>query len=71
MFERFLFGFMGPPQVGDVHAPSTHVPDPAAAVCRKCGQPWDAHEIVRTDRMTYASCPTPPAVERSRDGTAG
>ncbi len=48
---------MGPPQVGDVNAPATVVPDPAAALCHKCGQPWDEHEVVRTSSMTYARCP--------------
>ena len=55
--ERFLFSFMGPPQVGDVNAPSTAVPDPAAALCHRCAQPWDEHEIVRTPSRTYANCP--------------
>lgn len=61
-FERFLFSFMGPPQLGDVSAPSTVVPDPAAALCHKCATPWDGHEIVRTSSRTYARCPAPPSV---------
>ena len=60
-FERFLFSFMGPPQLGDVNAPSSYVPDPAAALCRKCDQPWDDHEVVRTGQRTYARCPEQPA----------
>jgi hypothetical protein len=56
-FERLLFSFMGPPQVGDVNAPLTYVPDRAATLCHKCRQPWDDHEIVRTGTMTYAVCP--------------
>ena len=57
LFERVMFSFMGPPQLGDVHAPVTVPPDPAAALCHKCGQPWDEHEVVRTTSMTYATCP--------------
>lgn len=51
---------MGPPQLGDVNAPTTHVPDAAVHLCHKCARPWDAHEIVRTGSMTYAACPTGP-----------
>jgi hypothetical protein len=57
LLERIMFSFMGPPQVGDVNAPSTVVPDPEAALCRKCRRPWDEHEIVRTESRTYAVCP--------------
>jgi hypothetical protein len=57
-FERIMFSFMGPPQLGDVNAPITVQPDPAAALCHKCRRPWDEHEIVRTTSMTYATCPT-------------
>lgn len=56
-FERVMFSFMGPPQVGDVNAPRSVDPDPQAALCHKCHQPWDEHEIVRTGTMTYARCP--------------
>jgi hypothetical protein len=56
-FERIMLSFMGPPQLGDVHAESTVVPDPAQALCHKCRRPWDEHEIVRTGSMTYARCP--------------
>jgi hypothetical protein len=48
---------MGPPQVGDVNAPLTYVPDRTATLCHKCAEPWDDHEIVRTGTMTYAVCP--------------
>lgn len=58
-FERFVFSFMGPPQVGDVNAPTTVPLDPQAALCHKCHRPWDTHEIVRTGSMTYARCPEP------------
>ena len=60
LVERVLFSFMGPPQLGDPNAPRLVPPDPAAALCRKCGQPWEDHEIVRTASLTYASCPSSP-----------
>ncbi|MCU1691963.1 MAG: hypothetical protein JWM64_1054 [Frankiales bacterium] len=55
--ERIMFSFMGPPQVGDVNAPSTHQHDPARDLCHKCHEPWAEHEVVRTASMTYAVCP--------------
>lgn len=55
--ERMMFAVMGPPELGDLNAPSTVQRDPAADLCRKCNQPWDQHAIVRTDSMTYARCP--------------
>ncbi len=57
LFERILFSFMGPPQVGDVHAPRSVQLDPEAALCRKCHSAWSEHEIVRTGSLTYARCP--------------
>ncbi len=57
-FERFLFSFMGPPQVGDVSAPVTVVADPAAALCHRCATPWEGHERVSTSSMTYTRCPS-------------
>jgi hypothetical protein len=45
-WERFMFSFMGPPQLGDLSAPSTYRPDPRAELCGRCGQPWDVHERV-------------------------
>lgn len=62
LFERVLFSFMGPPQLGS-GAPSTYVPDPAAQLCHKCGRPWTEHEVVRTGSMTYATCPARPVAE--------
>ena len=56
-FERFLFTFMGPPQLGDVSAPPAAPQDPAVLACSKCGSPWDGHEIVRTASRTYPRCP--------------
>lgn len=63
--ERVLFAFMGPPQLGDPSAPRTVPPDPAQALCHKCGQPWDGHEIVRTSSVTYARCPAAPETATS------
>lgn len=60
LFERLLFSVMGPPQVGDVNAPSTVQRDPAHDLCHKCQQPWSRHEVVRTASMTYAVCPGTP-----------
>jgi hypothetical protein len=57
LFERMMFSIMGPPQVGDVNAPSTVVADPADSLCRKCSQPWESHERVHTGSMTYRRCP--------------
>ena len=57
LVERFLFSFMGPPELGDASAPSTYVPDPAADLCHRCAQPWDRHERVHTGSMTYTRCP--------------
>ncbi len=62
-FERFLFSFMGPPELGDVAAPPTRPRDAAAELCHRCGRPWDDHEVVRTASRTYATCPPPPAAE--------
>lgn len=58
-FERFLFSFMGPPQLGDVSAPTTVAPDPAADLCHRCATPWAGHERVQTSSMTYTRCPAP------------
>jgi hypothetical protein len=59
-WERIMFGFMGPAQIGDYKAPDGYVPDAAATLCHKCGQPWEAHERVHTGTMTYRKCPAAP-----------
>ncbi len=59
LFERILFSVMGPPQLGEHKAPEGYVPDPAASLCHRCGQPWDAHERVHTGSVTYRRCPEP------------
>jgi hypothetical protein len=56
-FERALFSFMGPPQIGEDRAPEGYVQDEAANRCPKCHQPWDEHESVHTGSMTYVRCP--------------
>ena len=65
VLERSMFSVMGPPQLGENRAPDGFVPDAAAELCGKCGQPWDAHERVHTGSMTYRRCPA------SQAGTAG
>jgi hypothetical protein len=57
LFERVMFSFMGPPQLGSNAAPEGYVPDPAAALCHRCSRPWDDHERVHTGTMTYRPCP--------------
>jgi len=58
-FERFVFTFMGPPQLGDASAPVRELPPVAGPPCSKCGRPYDDHEIVRDPRLTYTRCPAP------------
>lgn len=57
LWERLMFAFMGPPQLGEHAAPAGYTADPRAELCSKCGEPWDAHERVRTSTMTYVRCP--------------
>ncbi len=57
IFERFMFRFMGPPQLGQNKAREGYVADDAANLCHKCSQPWDAHKRVHTGNMTYRRCP--------------
>lgn len=56
-FERVLFSFMGPPQLGDPSAPAVEAPPGPVAVCTKCDEPYDRHQIVRAPRLTYTRCP--------------
>ena len=63
--ERFLFSFMGPPQLGDPGAPVTLPPAPPGGDCPTCRAPYDAHEIVRSPRLTYTRCP-----DGSRDASS-
>ena len=57
LVERLLFSVMGPPQVGDAHAPSGYEPAPEANLCARCGRSYDEHERVHTGTMTYMRCP--------------
>jgi hypothetical protein len=59
LFERVMFSFMGPPELGEDKAPEGFRPDPAQDLCHKCAQPWDRHERVHTGTMTYLRCPDP------------
>ncbi len=59
-WERLMFSFMGPPQLGEHTVREGYVPDPRADLCHQCDQPWDVHERVRTSSMTYTRCPGPP-----------
>ena len=56
-----MFSFMGPPELGDLNAPSARPRDPEADRCGRCGSPWDEHERVSTSSMTYVKCPSRPA----------
>ena len=55
-FERVLFAFMGPAQLGDANAPVKAVERPPQ-LCPTCHRPYDEHEVVRTARLTYTQCP--------------
>jgi len=57
LFERLMFSFMGPPQLGEHKAREGYVADEAGNLCHRCGRPWDAHERVHTGTMTYRRCP--------------
>ena len=54
--QRFLFSFMGPPQLGDPDEPPPAAPRPSPP-CPKCRQSYDLHEVVRDARLTYTRCP--------------
>jgi hypothetical protein len=56
LFERGLLSFMGPPQLGDVHAPVADLPPRPVDLCPRCGLDRDEHEVVRTARLTYTRC---------------
>ncbi len=58
--QRFLFSFMGPPQLGDPNEPERPPAAGPVARCPKCRQPYDEHEIVRDPRLTYTRCPPAP-----------
>ena len=58
-FERFIFTFMGPPQLGENKPREGFVPDEQANLCHKCARQWDDHERIHTGTITYRRCPTP------------
>jgi hypothetical protein len=55
-FERGLFAFMGPPELGDLSAPPAQLPARPVERCPRCGLPRDEHEVVRTPHLTYTRC---------------
>lgn len=57
-WERFVFSFMGPPQLGDPSAPAAEPTPVQGPPCTKCGRSYDDHEIVRDPRLTYVRCPS-------------
>ena len=59
--EKALLAVMGPASIGDPNAPARELPPRPVELCTKCGQPQDAHEVVRAPRLTYTRCPEPPA----------
>ncbi|MCM3920865.1 hypothetical protein ND748_04120 [Frankia sp. AiPs1] len=63
-FYRFLLSIMGPPQLGSLDAPPRPAP-PRVDICRRCGQPRDAHELERLADHTASRCPVEP-VEPAR-----
>ena len=56
IFERAMFSFMGPPQLGENRAREGYVPDTGATLCHRCGQPWTDHERVNTGTFAYRRC---------------
>lgn len=56
-FERIMFSFMGPPQIGDVHAPARELPPRPVDLCSRCRRPYEEHEVVRDPGLTYTRCP--------------
>ena len=58
LFERLMFSFMGPPQVGAGDGPARAVPERPVELCSRCGQPYDEHEVVRDPGLTYTRCPS-------------
>jgi hypothetical protein len=61
-WDRFLLSIMGPPTIGDVNAPIKHVEQPED-LCRRCGQPYTTHTVVRDPGLTYTRCPGPAGTE--------
>ena len=60
LFERTIFSFMGPPQLGDQKVREGYVADESANLCHKCGEHWDSHERVNTGTFAYRRCAVTP-----------
>ena len=55
-FERFLFRFMGPPQIGDLDEPAR--PGPAVQeACPICHRAYEEHGQSASNQGGYTSCP--------------
>ncbi len=59
-FERVMFSFMGPPEVGDASAPQRELPERPVDICPTCRLPREEHEVVRSPTLTYTVCPGAP-----------
>ena len=57
LFERTMFTFLGPPQLGENKPPDGYVADQAATLCHRCGEPWDRHARVDSGTFHYRKCP--------------
>jgi len=54
---RFLFYFMGPPEVGDPNAPRSVPASTVPQLCAACGKPMSEHEIDRSHGKSATRCP--------------
>ena len=61
LFERLMFSFMGPPQVGDGGGPVRALPERPVELCSRCRQPYGDHEVVRAPGLTSTRCPQAPS----------
>jgi len=55
---RFLFYFMGPPEVGDVNAPRSAPLPTVEQTCVSCGRPMKEHVIDRAHGKSATRCPS-------------
>ena len=58
--SRWLFYFMGPPDLGDPNEPPLR-PVRVLQNCAACGQPMDQHVIDRSHGKSLTVCPRPEA----------
>jgi len=54
---RYLFYFMGPPEVGDPSAPRTAPVSTVPQLCVSCGKPMTEHVIDRSHGKSATRCP--------------